>query len=327
MQRIDRETYHDHRFQNRLQTVLLIATMLGLLGLLGWLLGGWIGLAIGAFCCLVVFSLSRRVSPRLVLRVYRAQKIRFEDAPQLMTMFQQLAERAELNPAPDLYYIRSRNPNAFAVGMEGNSAVAITDGIMRLMNAREMAGILAHEIAHIQNQDTRVMAIADSVSRIVGWLSQLAFLMLFVGLPIACMGFFSIRMAFATILLLFAPVFMNLLQLALSRSREFDADVVSAHLTLDPRGLASALAKLDRLRPRSLFDLFFPGRRAPEPAVLRTHPATKERVERLLKLEEKSTEIEFVGPVTSTEPRKQHLPPRMARHRPRPRIHRNGIWY
>ena len=131
----------------------------------------------------------------------------------------------------------------------------------------------------------------------------------------------------AFFLLMAAPLFSNLLQLALSRSREFDADIVAAHLTLDPQGLASALAKLERLRPRGVLDVLFPGRRAGEPAILRSHPATRERIERLLELEQKEKEIAFLGPVTQTQPRNCHLPNHQIRIRTRPRIHRNGIWY
>ncbi len=300
-----------------------------MLGFIGWLFFGWIGFGVTLLLCLGMSLFSKRFSPAVILRMYRARLITQAQAPELIRMHIALSQRAELSPIPGLYYIPSRNPNAFAVGVEGNAAVAVTDGLLRMMNGREIAGIIAHELAHIQHGDTRVMAIADSVSRLISSLSQLTFIFLIFGLPaMVCGGVVSWQIFLGGFLLLIGPLVSNVLQLALSRSREYDADLGAAILTGDPRGLASALQKLDRRRPKTLFDIFFPGRRAPEPAMLRTHPPTPVRVEKLLALEEQSDEIQFIGPVVDVDQsRKQHVPPQIYRVRNRPRIHRSGVWF
>ena len=185
MSSIDRKIYFDHRFQNRIQTVILLLALLGLLALIGWLLAGWIGILVACLMCLGSAIFSQRASPAMVLRMFRAQPIRHRDDPELIEIFAALAKRAEIDPVPGLFYIRSRSPNAFAVGRQGNGAVALTDGILRLMNAREIAGVLAHELAHIKNGDTRVMAVADTVARMIANLSQLAFIAVLFGAPLA----------------------------------------------------------------------------------------------------------------------------------------------
>ena len=327
MNTIDPSKYRDHRFQNRLQTVLLILALLALLGTIGWLFLGWVGFIGALVLSIGMFLFGQRISPAVVLRMYRARRITEAEAPDLVHMHIELSRRAKLDPIPGIFYIPSRNPNAFAVGVEGNAAVAVTDGLLRMMNGREVAGIIAHELAHIQHGDTRVMAIADSVSRLIGALSQLALFFCVIGFPLfMCGGLSNWKLILGCFLLLIGPLASNLIQLALSRSREFDADLGSAILTGDPRGLASALQKLERRRPHSILDIFFPGKRSPEPAMLRTHPPTPVRVEKLLALENQVEEIQFLEPVVHADQNK-HTPPSIFRVRKKPRIHRSGVWY
>ena len=116
---IDPETYRDHRFQNRVQSTLLILALIALLGLIGWLFMGWIGLIGAWLLCAGTFLFGQQLSPGVVLRMYRAKPITQYEAPELVQLHIALAQRAELSPIPGLFYIPSRNPNAFAVGVEG----------------------------------------------------------------------------------------------------------------------------------------------------------------------------------------------------------------
>jgi heat shock protein HtpX len=162
---------------------------------------------------------------------------------------------------------------------------------------RELAGVLAHELSHVRNGDLSVMALADAMTRFTQILSYLAIFLAIFNLPAWLLG--DVDMPFLGLLLLYlAPSIGSLLQLALSRTREYDADTEGAELTGDPRALASALDKLERYQGSFWEDLMFPvpTRRIPQPSLLRTHPPTEERIRRLLELEhrELSPPIEVV---------------------------------
>ncbi len=155
--------------------------------------------------------------------------------------------------------------------------------MLRQLEPRELAGVLAHEVSHVRNNDPWVMGLADVTSRITGWFSMLGQILFLLNIPLVLMGAVSISWL-AIALLIFAPTLSGLIQLALSRTREYDADIGAVELTGDPRGLASALAKLERTQGRWLEQILMPGRRVPDPSLLRTHPPTAERIERLLAL-------------------------------------------
>jgi heat shock protein HtpX len=182
-----------------------------------------------------------------------------------------------------LYYIPTRLLNAFTLGNRRSAFIAVTDGLLRTMERRELAGVLAHELSHVRNSDTWVMGLADVVSRLTALLSQFGLLLILFGLPILWLQGLSIPLLPLLILML-APSINALLQLALSRTREYEADLSAAEITGDPRGLAAALDKLERYQGGWLERIFMPGRREPDPAVLRTHPPTSERIRRLLEL-------------------------------------------
>ena len=219
---------------------------------------------------------------------------------------------------PRLYYIATPMMNAFAVGNHQASAVALTAGLINKLNARELTGVLAHEISHIRHNDMWVMNLADVISRITTALSQLGFF----AIPLLLFGILSLL---DVVLLIIAPTIATLLQLALSRTREYDADRGAAELTGDPQGLASALQKLERYQGGWLERILLPGRREPDPAVLRTHPTTAERIKRLLALSGKVLPdpafVQTPGRVVSAA----DLP---AMHFPRrPHWHLSGLWY
>lgn len=194
----------------------------------------------------------------------------------------ELAARAGLPAVPVPHYVPSGVVNAFATGSKHHAAIALTDGLLRSLTPRELTGVLGHEIAHIANEDLRVMGLADSISRLTHLLALLGQLAIVLSLPALLLGVTEVNWP-ALLLLAVAPQLALLAQLGLSRVREFDADRLAAELTGDPHGLASALAKIERVS-RSWRAWLLPGWGNPEPSWLRTHPATAERIERLLEL-------------------------------------------
>ena len=271
-----------HRWLNRLQTALLVLTLLGIAAVAGSLLLGdgglWLALAAAGFTLL----LEPAAASGLTLRLYGARPLHPDEAPDLWAVLRELAARAGLPAVPVPHYVPSGVVNAFATGSKHHAAIALTDGLLRSLTPRELTGVLGHEIAHIANEDLRVMGLADSISRLTHLLALLGQLAIVLSLPALLLGVTVVNWP-ALLLLAVAPQLALLAQLGLSRVREFDADRLAAELTGDPHGLASALAKIERVS-RSWRAWLLPGWGNPEPSWLRTHPATAERIERLLEL-------------------------------------------
>ncbi len=164
--------------------------------------------------------------------------------------------------------------------------IGLTEGLLRRLSLPELAGVLAHEISHVRNNDLAVMGLADVMTRFTQALSYLALFLAIFNLPAMLLGESDMPLS-ALLLLYLAPSIGSLLQLGLSRTREYDADLEGAELTGDPRSLASALEKLERYQGSFWEDLMFPvpSRRIPQPSLLRSHPPTEDRVARLLALE------------------------------------------
>jgi heat shock protein HtpX len=211
--------------------------------------------------------------------------------------------------------------NAFTMGRGENVAVAVTDGMIRSLNPREFAGVLAHELSHVRNGDLWVMMLADSIGRLTNLMTMAGGLLLLVNLPLLLLGMAQISWLFI-LLLLFAPTIASLLQMGLSRAREYDADLEAASLTGDPAGLASALNKLEQQEASLWERILMPGRRLPEPSLLRSHPPTDERVRRLLSLYSADS-IDSFGEQEAFELGLDHLPPV----NPRPRWRATGLWH
>ena len=315
------EEWRRHRRLNALQTLLLLVAIVLVLGGLGWVLAGATGViaAFGAAALLVLVNPG--VSPRLVLGAYGAREIRPADSPQLVDLMETLARRAGLADTPHLYYVPSRMMNAFAVGERGNAAIAVTDGLLRNMSPREVAGVLAHEMSHVRHNDTRVMGLADLFSRVTSVFSTLGQVLLLVNLPLLLFSGYTLSWS-AIAILIFAPAVSALMQLALSRTREHDADLGAVELTGDPRGLASALARMERFQGRVLEQLLLPGAKLPDPSLLRTHPPTEERVQRLLALEARRPAMRYPGRESTLAP--GGYPP--VHEAPR-RRRATGLWY
>lgn len=272
-----------HRLRNVVHTWLLILGSGGLVALIAWVLFGTAGVLWAAVLAGFGLWSAGQVSPKLVLGLYKAQRLSPHELPELHRIVRQLAQRAGLPAQPELFYVPSRMMNAFAVGSREDSAIAVTDGLLRGLDVRQLTGVLAHEISHIRNGDLKVMALGDVLTRLTSLMSTLGLFGLAFSLPAMMAAGFEVPWL-AIALLVFAPTIGGLMQLALSRAREYDADLDAAGLTGDPHGLASALLTLERRQGRLWEGLLLPGSRLPDPSMLRTHPRTEERVEHLMSL-------------------------------------------
>ncbi len=278
------EAWARHTLINRLQSLLLLSVMGGFLALLGWLLWGGSGVIWLLVPALLLVLFNPFLSPELLMRLYRAQRLTPVQAPVLYQALRELSQRARLPHTPTLYYLPSRMVNAFAVGNQKRAAIAVTDGLLRNLDSREAIAVLAHELSHIQHNDMWVMGLADLFTRLTHSLSLFGQFLLLLNLPLLMFSNMGINW-FAILILIFAPNLSILAQLGLSRTREYDADLNAARLTGDPEGLARALIKIEKQQGSILEQIILPGRHTPDPSLLRTHPPTEERIRRLRELQ------------------------------------------
>jgi heat shock protein HtpX len=272
--------------RNYVKTTLLLAGMSGLLLAVGALLGGnWITIALVLAIALNGFAYF--FSDRIAIRAARAVPVSEAEFPELYRIVHGLAAKAHM-PMPRLYVSPSPQPNAFATGRNpDNAAVAVTQGILPILDRRELEGVLAHELSHVQNRDILISSVAATIGAVITWVAQFAF---FFGGSDDDDGGNPIA---ALLTLILAPIAALLIQLAITRSREFGADSTGARITADPLALASALRKIEaysRGTPPattnpSTAHLFisnpFKGGGAGLAKLFSTHPSTAERVERL----------------------------------------------
>lgn len=317
---LDSTARQRHKLRNLAHSALLLLGMVALLFAISWLLFG----SELALWALVGWALALvwapRISPQIVMRMYRARELTPAEFPAGYDALRTLAARAGLARPPRLYYIPSSTLNAFTLGSKDDAVISVTDGLVRTLTLRELAGVLAHEISHIRNSDLWVMSLADSISRLTSFFSFAGIVLLFLSIPMMLFHG-SLAPLVVSFVLIVAPTFASLLQLALSRAREFDADLEAAGLTGDPVGLAAALRKLEQHQAGLWERVFLPGRRIPDPSLFRSHPTTAERVERLLSLYPEDRRGSF-GP--------SERPVFTSGVRPvtgRPRWRYNGLWY
>ena len=228
---------------NLTKTAVLLAAMTAMFAMLGLLIGGPGGalMAFAIACAMNLFAYWN--SDKLVLRMYGARQVDRAAAPGLYGIVEQLAARAEL-PMPKVYVIDSKQPNAFATGRNPeNAAVAATTGLLGSLSAQEVAGVMAHELAHIKNRDTLTMTVTATMAGAIGMLANFA--MFFGGSanasrnnPLGPIG--------AILVMILAPLAAGLVQMAISRAREYEADRLGAEISGEPMWLADALAKLER---------------------------------------------------------------------------------
>ena len=300
---------------NTVHTWLLVGGSLTLLAVTAWAFGGTAGIIYALAFGGISMWLARRISPQMVLSMYKARAVSAADFPTGMRIVAELSRRAGLTAAPKLYVIPSKLMNAFAVGRRDDSVIAITDALARTLTTRELTGVLAHEISHVANEDVRVMALADMVSRFTSLMSTVGIISLFFNIGSYASGAGGRVPWLAVAVLLAAPTVGGLLQMALSRTREFDADLGAAMLTGDPDGLVSALVKLERMQGRRWESMVLPGGRTPDPSVLRTHPLTADRIARLNQLKATAASAAddlLVGPEVARQlPRRESPVPKI----------------
>ncbi len=307
-----------HKFRNTVHTWLLTAGSLALLAGCAWLLWGWTGVIAAAIVGAFGLRSAYGMSPAMVLKLYKAQRLPQRDFPEGHRIIDVLSERAGLKVRPKLYYVPSKMMNAFAVGTREDSAIAVTDGLVRGLTLRQFVGVIAHEMSHIRNGDVQVMALADVVNRMTSFLSTVGLIALAFRLTDVIGGGIGIWTAIG--LLVVAPAIGGLLQLALSRAREYDADLEAVGLTGDPEGLASALVTLEK-KQRGIWEgLVLPGSRSPEPSLLRSHPRTEDRVARLASLRQEP-EPDVVYPDERPD-----IGGGITRVIRRPRVRMTGVW-
>lgn len=320
LSRLNEAERHWHNLLNVLHTWILITGSAVLMAFIAWAVFGLFGLVSAGILMAVSLWFAGRVSPQVVLRLYKARALSPGELPDLHDMVRRLAQQADLPAVPRLYYVPSKIMNAFAVGTPEDAAIAVTDGLIRTLSLRQLAGVLAHEVSHVRNGDLKVMALGDVLTRITSFMAQVGYLSLLISLPaMLAAGMHVPWLALAGLIL--APLIGGLLQLALSRTREYDADLDAAHITGDPEALASALAVLEKKQGRMWEGLVLPGGRIPDPSILRTHPKAEERIARLLNLRKGKPHVRAQDIHIDMDAPPSHLHP--------PRIHwgRLGIWY
>ena len=277
-----------------------LLAMAALLILVGYSLLGATGLliALGIGAALLIGALPRGTAAANMLRL-GAIPLDAQRAPWLYGQVADLAARAGLR-TPALFLLRAPQPNALSMGTRDDAAVAVTDALVQSLGRREVRAVLAHEIGHIQANDIWLASLAGIMRRFTGALALFGGVGLLFTLPALAVGVISVPLP-VVLLMLAAPTLSGLLQMALARSREFNADRTAAAISGDPRGLASALASLEQRR-RTWWELMFGYRTAPAQGRLTdSHPPTGDRVARLLTL---------AGPRPAPPPRIRTIPVR-----------------
>jgi len=272
---------------NQFKTVILLGLLTALLLWVGQLLGGPQGLIIGLIFALVMNFGSYWFSDKIVLKMYRAKEIKEKDDPTLFSMVHQVAQLANL-PMPKVYILPTMSANAFATGRNPkHSAVAFSEGILRLLSKDELKGVIAHELSHIKNRDTLIQTIAATIAGVISFVA-------FMARWGAIFGGYRDRnnnLVELLVLAIVTPLIAVLLQMAISRSREYLADASAAKTLHSGLGLASALEKLEagvKHKPiefgsQSTASLFIvnPFRKNFLSNFFSTHPPMKERIRRL----------------------------------------------
>jgi heat shock protein HtpX len=227
---------------NTLKTMVLLVTLTVLFIFIGALLGGRSGMTIALFIALAMNFFAYWFSDKIVLRMYGAREVSEAEAPELYSIVRTLSQKAGL-PMPKVYIIDADQPNAFATGRNPrHGAVAVTTGIMSILDRNELAGVISHELAHIKNRDILVSTIAATIAGAISYLAQMAqWAMIFGGRRDDDEGGNPIA---ALVMMIVAPIAAMLVQLAISRTREYGADAGGARIVGNPLYLANALKKL-----------------------------------------------------------------------------------
>jgi heat shock protein HtpX len=291
-----------HRHYNGLKTAALLGLLTSLILLVGYWFGGSTGLVIALVLSLAMNAVSYFWSDKLALRAMHAQPVTEQQAPQLYAMVRDLSGSAG-QPMPRLYISPTAQPNAFATGRSPqHAAVAVTEGIMGMLTPRELRGVIGHELSHVYNRDILISSVAGALAGIVTMLAQLAWF-----IPIGrsddddgpgILGYLF--------MLILGPLAASVIQLAISRSREYQADESGARLTGDPAALASALRKIHRgtqalplppegqLTSTAHLMIDNPFRASGLAKLFSTHPPMEQRVARLEAMARSAGPVQFM---------------------------------
>jgi heat shock protein HtpX len=276
---------------NMMKTAILMAAITALFMFIGRLIGGQAGMMLALLVALGMNFFAYWFSDQMVLRMYNAQEVDESTAPQFYRIVRELSQRAGL-PMPRVYLIQEDAPNAFATGRNPqHAAVAATTGILRVLSERELRGVMAHELAHVRHRDILISTISATMAGAISMLANFA--MFFGGRDEEGRRANPIVGLLVAIL---APIAAGLIQMAISRAREFEADRGGAEISGDPQALASALQKIHRYAQGIPLEA---AERHPETAqmmimnplsggglrgLFSTHPSVEERVEKLLEM-------------------------------------------
>ena len=235
--------------RNGLKTVFLIVLLTGVMLIIGQLVGGVAGLAVAAVFAVGMNFFSYWYSDKLILKTMRAHEVTAADAPGLHRVVERAAREADL-PMPKVYVVDTPVPNAFATGRNpSHAAVAATTGILGLLTERELSGVFAHELGHVKNRDTLINSIVAMMASTIMIIAMFARFSLIFGMMYGGRGRGSNaggQLAATLVLAIVAPLVAGLIQMAVSRAREFSADEAGARSSRDPEALASALTKLQQ---------------------------------------------------------------------------------
>ncbi len=280
---------------NWLKTTILMAAIVALFGVVGAALGGAGGMLIALIFAAAMNVYAYWFSDKAVLKMYGAEEVTADNIQfrNYYQMVKSLAENAQL-PMPKVYVINETQPNAFATGRNPeNAAVAATVGIMQILSERELRGVMAHELAHVKNRDTLISTISATVAGAIASIAQ--FGMLFGGGHNEN-GERNVNPVIGILVMLLAPLAASLIQMAISRSREFEADRGGAEISRDPKALASALEKIHNYAHRipnetaeahpetGQMMIINPLSGRSFDSLFSTHPRTEERIEKLMQL-------------------------------------------
>ncbi|GAA6617785.1 M48 family metalloprotease [Scytonema sp. NUACC26] len=293
--------------RNQLKTVALLALLSAILITISyWIIGGTSGILMGIAIAALTNLFSWYQSDKIALAAYRAQPVSAQEAPGLYMMVQRLCDRASL-PMPSIYIVPQQAANAFATGRDPeHAAVAVTEGILNSLPEDELEGVIAHELTHVANRDTLTQAVAATIAGAISFLAQIVSYSVWYAPYQRSDRENGLNPIGLLLTILLAPISATIIQLAISRTREFAADAGSARLTGNPRALARALQRLEataRELPLNANPAFepllitngFSGQFLS--SLFSSHPPTEARIEALLKLEQqpssRSSELSF----------------------------------
>jgi len=276
-----------------IRSAILLGALTGLFLFVGHLIGGKTGMTIALVLAGIMNFIAYWFSDKIVLAMYGARELPYEEAPWLHRMVEDLAQRANI-PKPKIYLVPMEQPNAFATGRgPSNGAVAVTSGILQILDERELRGVLAHEIGHIKNRDVLVATMAATIAGAISYLVNMFQWALLLGHSRDEENNNPLSIIASIAMIIITPIIATIIQMAISRSREYMADETGARISGDPLALASALEKIHNyvhqipaevnqgtahlfienpLSGQSIWELFS------------THPSTEKRIERLKEL-------------------------------------------